>query len=235
MDNSQQKQTMANGAGSLAACETTGTSKAVRIAEPVRRLRRSALQSADWCDTESGVSARTVTLAERRGLKLVQLQGPLHDRTFAEEAQRQLGTELPSRPDAVAYGERVTVLALGPSRWLLVAQQQAEFPEGRPLFTAHDSMSCAVTDISHGWTVIRIGGDASRDLLSKLCSIDLHPDSFQEGRCVQTELRGLYIILHAVDSEHFDLWVMRSYANSIWDWLRDGAAEYTCYIRAPIE
>ena len=103
------------------------------------------------------------------------------------------------------------------------------------LRTALGDQSGAATDISHGWSVIRIGGNASRELLAKLCSLDLHPRSFPPGCCVQTELRGLYVILHGVDTDHFDLWVMRSYANSVWDWLRDGAAEFDCRIGTPLE
>jgi hypothetical protein len=48
--------------------------------------------------------------------------------------------------------------------------------------------SIAVVDLSCGLRALRLEGPTTRELLSKGCGLDLHPDSFPAGRCTRTRL-----------------------------------------------
>jgi len=56
-------------------------------------------------------------------------------------------------------------------------------------------------------------------------SLDLHPDAFAAGRCAQTLLAGVTVIVHR-HAGGFDLLVARSHAEYLWAWLADAAQEF---------
>ncbi|EKE17303.1 MAG: Sarcosine oxidase, partial [uncultured bacterium] len=126
----------------------------------------------------------------------------------------------------VSYGDQHAILALGPNRWYVLSPYQNGKATEAKLRAMESNKTIAITDVSHAWNVIRLNGRHARDVLAKLCSIDLHPSTFKVGSCAQTELRGLYIVLHATNFENFEIFVMRSFLLTIWDWLQDAAAEY---------
>jgi len=85
----------------------------------------------------------------------------------------------------------------------------------------------AVTNVSGGQTVIVIRGVAARDVLAKGCPLDLHPRAFGVGRCAQSHLAKAAILVRVVDTPPaFEIVVRRSYADYLWLWLVDAAAEY---------
>jgi sarcosine oxidase subunit gamma len=73
---------------------------------------------------------------------------------------------------------------------------------------------------------MRVSGPRARELLAKGCSLDLHPRAWEPGRCAQTSIARVSVLLHALDPEGFDLYCARSYAGSVWHWLTEAAAEY---------
>lgn len=205
------------------------------MAETVQR--RAALHNRYTVGTTGPQRAKGVIFAERRPLTIINLQGTAEDAAFRDAVQKQIGMELPGSTDTVASSGTHTIFWLGPDRWWLVlSSPEADSTLEDDLKTALNEQVAAVTDVSHGWTAVRIGGEAARDLLAKLCSLDLHPRGFKPGSCVQTELRGFYVVLHAVDeSPRFDLFLPRSYVVSMWEWLVDAAAEFTLRIDSPLE
>jgi sarcosine oxidase subunit gamma len=107
------------------------------------------------------------------------------------------------------------ILSLAPSRWLAVYEDDAT-PEPPP-------EAAAVVDTSHGWFRIRVSGRHSREILSAGIRIDLHEEEFPMGTGAPTAFRDIPVILHAIAEESFDLYVLRSYAASLWEWLADTA------------
>ena len=88
----------------------------------------------------------------------------------------------------------------------------------------------AVVDLGSGRTTLRIAGARSRDLLAKGSAIDFHPRNFPAGACAQGLLGHVGALFHAVDETAFDLHVARSFAQTIWEWLMESAAEYGCRV-----
>ncbi len=84
----------------------------------------------------------------------------------------------------------------------------------------------ALTTLSAARVRLRIEGHAARDVLARGIAIDLHPDLFAVGRSAQTGLHHSGIFLERVAADSYELFVPRTFAASIWEWLIDAALPY---------
>ncbi len=122
---------------------------------------------------------------------------------------------------------QANVLHLGPGEWLIVSDalegaalhaQLAQYLEGE---------SIALVDLSCALKALRIEGPCARELLSKGCALDLHPNSFTAGHSSRTRFGQLSVILHCTDTApRFDLYVARSSVPYLQSRLRDSAREF---------
>ncbi|ANL37039.1 sarcosine oxidase subunit gamma family protein [Rhizobium phaseoli] len=81
-----------------------------------------------------------------------------------------------------------------------------------------------VMDQSHGRVRIGISGRSSRLLLSKGTAIDLDPAIFPEGSSAMTMVGHISVQIVRTGDDSFELTVLRSFAESLWDELRHMAA-----------
>lgn len=170
-----------------------------------------------------------VTLAERRGLALVQVAG------FAPGAvgaalRDKLVIAVDARPNRASGQGDVQALWLGPERWLVVTPAARRPSAADALAQALTSAQAAIIDLDHARTVLRLAGRNARDVLAKGCLLDLHPAAFPAGACAQTALFHANALVHAVDALTFDLYVARSYGQAFWESLTDAAGEFGCRV-----
>ena len=169
-----------------------------------------------------------ITFAARTGLTLLDLRGNPQDAAFLANANAALGVALPLAPNTTAAADHCEILWLGPDEWLLVGR--APTPFDARLAIEHGYL----TDVSHGRAGWRISGPRTLDLLAKGCSLDLHPRAFAPGRCAQTSLAHVSVLLHLRKPGRFDLYCARSYAAHIWHWMTEAAAEFGYEVTAPV-
>ncbi|MBX5134074.1 sarcosine oxidase subunit gamma [Rhizobium lentis] len=81
-----------------------------------------------------------------------------------------------------------------------------------------------VTDQSHGRVRIGVSGPSSRLLLSKGTAVDLDPGVFAEGSSVMTMVGHISVQVARTGDDSFELTVLRSFAESLWEDLRHMAA-----------
>jgi sarcosine oxidase subunit gamma len=130
-------------------------------------------------------------------------------------------------------------LWLGPDEWWLV--EPGLEPEAGPklaenLRAALTEHVAAITEVGESRTCIRVSGPRARALLQKGCPLDLHPSVFRAGACAQSILAKSGVTLHLFADESatqagaegpmFDIYVLRSFAEYLWDWLEDAGGEY---------
>lgn len=176
-----------------------------------------------------GSAASGVSLAERWPLAMFQLTAMSDAALPAIEAA--IGLLMPE-PGASAANAELTALWCGASRWLAVGPRAAH--AGLAARLAASAPHVAVVDLSHARTVLRIEGPRSRDVLAKLCALDLHPRAFAGGRCAVSGVAGLTTLIHKLDEAPiFDLFVQRSFALEIWDCVRAAGAEFGASIGRP--
>lgn len=180
----------------------------------------------------SELKSPSVTLAERRGLTMVQIAAIGGNADAVRATAANAGIVLPAAPNATESRYGVVALWLGPGRWLAVMSETEPAALGRRLEAAF-AAGAVVFDVSHARTVMRVSGPATRALLAKGCRLDLHPRVFRTGACAQTNIGHFTVLLHGVDDNPtVDLYVSRSYAASFWEWLTEAAVEFSYRVAA---
>ncbi|WP_277676110.1 sarcosine oxidase subunit gamma [Saccharopolyspora rectivirgula] len=193
----------------------------------------SAVRQSPLADRAAELAARSVPgprgvqLAEEPFLTQVNLR--VHPGSPAVAGiGRELGVELPTeRPNAVHGDETTAVLRLGPDEWLVVAPDGAIGDVVDRLTRGLADSFGSVVDVSAHRTTLDLRGPMARDVLEKVCSLDLHPRSFGPGRCAQTLLGRTQAILWQLTEEpRYRLLVRCSFAGYLADLLLDAMAEY---------
>ena len=121
---------------------------------------------------------------------------------------------------------RVEVICVGPTDWLVLAtESEATAWLDRPA-AAFATDPFRATNVSDALARIEIEGPEVRDLLSKGCSLDLHPPLFPVGRSARTRLAGTPVIVRSTGTFTVELIITQSYANYLMAWLEDAELEF---------
>ncbi len=159
-----------------------------------------------------------VRLSEIRPGSILQIQAwPETAVTVRRVIAELLGTETPPLGQASA-GRGVTVAAIAHGRYLLAGDASdlvQKFEAALP------SADAAVSDISHGRVILRLEGEAAAEVLSTSVALDLDLSEFPAGRVAQTMIHHVDVLIHRRTETHFELWVLRSFAESLAEWLLD--------------
>jgi sarcosine oxidase subunit gamma len=133
-----------------------------------------------------------------------------------------LGVEMPRTGLANADAE-LTVAAIDVGRFLVVSAE----PDLAARFEAAlASSDGAVSDLSHGRSVLRLEGEAAARTLAKGMAIDLHPGAFPPGRVAQTMIHHVDVLVHRRALDTFDLVVLRGFAQFFAEWLMIAGEEF---------
>lgn len=130
---------------------------------------------------------------------------------------------LPLEPNTAWESGSRAALWLGPDEWLLIGPPDAGpwivEEVGAALRGTHHS----VVDVSASRVALELRGLGVRELLSKGCSIDLHPRVWTAGSCAQTVLGKAPVILHERDGATRIL-VRTSFADYLKEWFAASGA-----------
>jgi sarcosine oxidase subunit gamma len=140
--------------------------------------------------------------------------------TVRDAIEDLIGVNTPPLGSAVA-DPNLTIAAVSPGKYLISAMTPdlaARFEAALP------SADGAVTDLLHGRTILRLEGEAPA-LLARVVAIDLDPSVFPPGRIAQTMAHHIDLMLHRRSRTSFDLWVLRSFAEALMEWLLDAGLE----------
>ena len=165
-----------------------------------------------------------VMLREVRDRACIALRGaatPELRHLVAEHA----GCGLPLDPNEATVHAGMAALCLGPDEWLLTGDADAP-ALAAALQHAARTMFASATDVSDAWCVIRLAGPNARDVLAKGCGLDLHPRAFQPGDATRTLLAQATVVLYQTADDTYEIFVRRSYADYLWQWLEDAGREF---------
>lgn len=171
--------------------------------------------------TGSEPRGAAVTLREIRFASMLQVSAwPETVETVNTVIRELLGTDVPPTGRALVH-DSSRVVGAAPGR-ILVAAQSADLV--MRFEAALPTSDAAVTDVSHGRLILRLDGRAE-ELLAKVVAVDLSPIACPPGRMAQTTIDHIDVLVHRLAPESFELWVFRSFAQSLLDWLLDAGAE----------
>jgi sarcosine oxidase subunit gamma len=156
---------------------------------------------------------------------LLNLRGEAGAEAFPSAVAGVLGVAPPVEPNTVAASGDVEILWLGPDEWLVVVPAERIGLAGQ-LDAALAGLHHSVIDVSQGRVVLELGGPEARAVLAQAASFDLRPRTFAPGRCAQTPLARVPVILQQIDTApRFRVFVRASFAPYVTEWLRSTIAE----------
>lgn len=153
------------------------------------------------------------------------LRGDPDNEMFSKGVEEVLKARLPVEPGYWSSAAAASVYWLGPNEWLVIVPAGAEADvENRLRQTLHGHFS--IVDVSGGQTLINLSGDHVEAVLKKSSVYDFHPSHFGQGRCVQTTFAKATALVSKKKDGSFDLVIRRSFADYLFRWIADAAAEY---------
>ncbi len=169
-------------------------------------------------------------MLERQPLEIGEVRGRalLQAAAFADTVKELnravrsvLGVDLPTRIDTPVHAGGHCVFKVGPERFWVAGPEDAWVASLR---NAVPGAIGSITPLSHGRTRLFIEGPSAREVLAKGIALDLHPDVFHCDACALTGLQGTPVLLHRTGSNRYELFVLRTFADWIWEWLTDTAS-----------
>lgn len=176
--------------------------------------------------TKTPLTIEGLSLSELPNIGKVTLRGDAEDSAFAEAAKSILGADLPTVPmtSVEAGGRRIIWKAF--DEWLIWTPAGGEAKLIADLRQALSGVHKAVVDVSDYYTMIRVDGPLSRDLLAKGCALDLHRDKFALDQATGTGFHQATLFLARTGEDRFDVMIRWSFADYLWDYFTDGAREW---------
>jgi sarcosine oxidase, subunit gamma len=137
-----------------------------------------------------------------------------------------LGTPWPTQTGAVT-SSRAEILCVGPADCLAIVADSDATLLLEKVHAACEGTAFRAADVSQALAQIEIDGPMARELLSKGCSLDLHPARFAPGRCARTRCAGMTVIARCLRESTFECIVASSYREYFNAWLNDAAVEFS--------
>lgn len=143
----------------------------------------------------------------------------------ADGLQLALGTAPPSVANRwTGAADTARLVWTGPHRWWLVTPDPVMAERA---IAGLAPGQATLSEQGAGRSLLRVTGPAARDLLAKLCPLDLHPDTFPADGAAGTVLHHVSVWLTTADAgAGVELWLPRSSAPSTLAVLLDAGAEY---------
>jgi len=190
-------------------------------------------------------------IGESRGWTLVQAAAFASTHAeFRQVMRSQLGADLPTRVGDVIRVNGRQLLKTGAEQYWIVTREEdgavgtgvagtgttAAYPgvAGTGTTATHPGISHpaiphlvippqmgAVTDLSHSRTCMFIEGVCAAPVLAKGVPLDFHPDYFRVDQFALTGLHHMPVLIHRSAEYRYELYALRTYALSVWEWLAD--------------
>ncbi len=122
----------------------------------------------------------------------------------------------PDKPNTTAVVDGRLIMWLGPDEWLVLGGSESDFP----------GLS-AVVDVSANRFTFELAGPSATKVLGQGCSLDLDIAVFPPGRCAQTLLADIQVIVHRPETEVFRIFGRPSFKPFLRAWLEDAMGTAT--------
>jgi len=174
-------------------------------------------------------SYNNFSMKEKTPVEKINLRGNLENKEFVSKVEKILGMMLPKVSCSTSNKEKITSLWLGPNEWLLVLNN--EIPKDTNTYQLEqvlfDNISKAnlgaITNVTDHFTIFKLSGSNIFEVLSKGCPFDVSSGDFGDNKVAQTILNHVDVTIHRKNENDVDLYVRRSFAGYLWDWLKDSA------------
>ena len=172
--------------------------------------RRSALAIA------TPYRSSLLQLGEARGFSLIQVAG--FGKAFEKTITPALG-KLPAKVGIAIEHDGRALMRISPDQFWIIGREKDDI-------ALELGPQVAITPLSHSRTRIFLEGEPARDVLAKGIPLDFHRSAFKPGMFAMTGLHHTPVLVHCISENRFELYAMRTFALTIWEWLTDAALEF---------
>ena len=174
-----------------------------------------------------------ITVGEIAHRAIINIRGNAGDLVFSTAVKVATGADLPFAANTVSAADDLRILWLGPNEWWVIAPDAKRTELIERLRQSFAGQQTAVTDVSESRTVITISGPATREVLARGISLDLHPRAFGPGQCAQTGMSKANIVLHQIDDRpSYEIYILKSFADYLWRWIGLVAEDFGLAVKA---
>ena len=189
--------------------------------EPETALHHAMLSTL----AEHNVENAGLKLAEHALTDLLTLRARAPAAELASALKAELNIKLPGTLHSES-NDQYCIRWMAPDEWLLSSTGQSAFDIEQALRKHLAGTQHAIVNVSGGFTILQISGDAVLDVLKKSTAYDVHPSHFPIGKVVNTVLGKAQVTMRCMADNQYELIVRRSFADYIWVWLQTAAKEY---------
>lgn len=190
----------------------------------VERLSAIADYDRDRRGRDAADGGRRVRLSEVQGGYLAQIDAFRgREERIAREITARLGIPSMVGLHRCLVTAEARLYGLTPWQTWWLARDEAPL---RALAVALDASAGSVTLLSAARTHFAVAGSGARELLMRGIALDLDPAVFEVGCCALTGLHHTGVLLERSAEDRYELYVQRTYAASIWEWLLDAALPF---------
>jgi len=127
--------------------------------------------------------------------------------------------------DWLAAGDRFALRPAGPGKWLVLCAA-TEAPRLMAELREALANSASLLDQSDGRVLIAFSGSEAHEALAKGTGVDLDPSIFPIGHSAITAFGHVTVHLTHTGADAYELIVLRSYAEALWEALSEAAREF---------
>jgi methylglutamate dehydrogenase subunit D len=187
--------------------------------------RKSALHGALLLGGRDGEHGnRGVRIGELSGWTLHEFSAFAGTEDELAAALKPLLGELPNRPGLAIRGKQGRSLVVAPGQYLFIGQSADDLSPA--LQAAVPPHIGTVVSLTHARTCIVVQGSKAREVLAQEVRVDLHPEVLPEEGFVLTGLQHTPALIYYALPHRYEVYVLRTYALSIWELLVDAALPF---------
>jgi sarcosine oxidase subunit gamma len=195
--------------------------------------RQSALAAALRQPGRSGSEGnRSLRLGEVRGWNLAQVSAFASTSMELERVvSAALGvTSLPGKVGMAGEAGARRIFRTGPEQFWVTAPLPDNLASR--LQEVVPAAMGAVTSLAHSRTRIFIEGEPAREVLARSIPLDFHPSAFVIGQFALTGIHHTPVLIHRSGEQRYEIYAMRTFALSVWEWLTDAALPFGYEVEA---
>jgi sarcosine oxidase, subunit gamma len=155
---------------------------------------------------------------------MITLRGDLSNRTFKVGANKAGGVKMPARGMANVNGE-CGLCWMSPDELLVLCPYGDVQARLDALNDRLGVLFAMAVNVSDARAMLRVSGPASREVLAKLCPVDMSPSAFRPGHFRRTRLAQVPAAFWIDKDESIRIICFRSVAGYVFDLLGSAAQE----------
>ena len=174
------------------------------------------------------INQENVSVKEIFPVMKINLRGT--KREFLTNVGKNLNMILPTEANTSTTSDKLTAMWLSPDEWMIVSNEIVskdtnKYELNEMLFNSISKTNLgAVIDVTDQLVQFELKGENIYEIFSAGCPFNFNEFKEKKGSTTQTVLNNTDIIIHHKDENIVNLFVRRSFAEHLFNWIKDIAS-----------